>query len=427
MDFKIDKKTLKRIIFGVVGCIILYWVLSDFAKLQSVLDVFYGIVSPFAVGAVLAFIVNVPMRTFERWMKGIKKLKLRRALALVGGYVLIALILAGVLGLLIPQLIVTIRELIPEAERFFAGLQVNLNTWLADHPDLLKWVNQYVDFSKLNLSSIAQMVLSWVGNSLGTILTVTVGALKETASFFIDAFVAVVFSAYALLQKELLARQGRRLLYAYFPEGFADKTIRVLRLSNKAFSNFLSGQCVEVCILGGLFAIAMAIFGMPYIPLICVVIAVTAFVPIVGAWVGCIIGAFFIFVSDPYSWQWLWFCVMFLVIQEIENNLIYPRVVGTSIGLSGMWVLLAISVGGDLFGVFGMILMIPAAAVIYTLISEATGNRLANRKIAKNKLEPVPMEGMTFRERFKSHKKKVQKMDEAPDLDDEPINTDEQK
>jgi predicted PurR-regulated permease PerM len=260
------------------------------------------------------------MRTFERWMKGIKKLKLRRALALTGGYVLIALILAGVLGLLIPQLIATIRELIPEAEQFFAGLQANLNTWLADHPDLLKWVNQYVDFSKLNLSSIAHMVLSSVGNSLGTILTVTVGALKETASFFIDAFVAVVFSAYALLQKELLARQGRRLLYAFFPEGFADKTIRVLRLSNKAFSNFLSGQCVEVCILGGLFAIAMAIFGMPYIPLICVVIAVTAFVPIVGAWVGCIIGAFFIFVSDPYSWQWLWFCVMFLVIQEIVRQ-----------------------------------------------------------------------------------------------------------
>ena len=228
------------------------------------------------------------------------------------------------------------------------------------------------------------------------------------------------------MQKELLARQGRRILYAFFPEKFADGTVRVLRLSNKAFSNFISGQCVEVCILGCMFAVAMAIFGFPYIPLIFVVIAVTAFVPIVGAWVGCIVGAFLIFVSDPYSLQWLWFCIMFLIVQEIENNLVYPRVVGTSIGLSGMWVLLAISIGGDLLGVFGMVIMIPAAAVIYTLISEATGKRLAGKKICEDKLVAQPSESMSLRDRFKSHKKKVQKMDEAPDLD-EPLNPEEQK
>lgn len=424
MDFKIDKKTLKRIIFGVVGCIVLYWILSDFGKLKSVGDLLFGILAPFVVGAVIAFIVNVPMRTFERWMKGIKREKLRRTLALIMGYILILVILAGVLLLLIPQLIVTIQELIPEAEYFFVDLQAKLNVWLADNPQMLEWVNQHIDLSKLNLSSIVQMGLSWLGSSLGAIVTVTLGAVKETAAFFIDAFVAVVFSAYVLMQKELLARQGRRILYAFFPEKFADGTVRVLRLSNKAFSNFLSGQCVEVCILGSMFAIAMAIFGMPYIPLICVVIAITAFVPIVGAWVGCIIGAFFIFVSDPYSLQWLWFAVMFLIIQEIENNVVYPRVVGTSIGLSGMWVLLAVSVGGDLFGVFGMIIMIPAAAVIYTLLSEATQRRLSNRGIASSKLEPQPPESMSLKERFRRHKKKVQKMDEEPDLD-EPVNTEE--
>lgn len=426
MDFKIDKKTLKRIIFGVIGCIVLYWVLSDFAKVKSVFDVVYNIMAPFIVGAVIAFVVNVPMRTFERWMKGVKNEKLRRGLALACGYILILLILAGVLCLLIPQMITTIQELIPKAEVFFFNLQTNINTWLADHPNILEWVNEHIDLSKLNLSSIAQMALSWVGSSLGAILTVTVGAVKETASFFIDAFVAVVFSAYALMQKELLARQGRRILYAFFPEKFADGTVRVLRLSNKAFSNFISGQCVEVCILGCMFAVAMAIFGFPYIPLVCVVIAVTAFVPIVGAWVGCIVGAFLIFVSDPYSLQWLWFCIMFLVVQEIENNLVYPRVVGTSIGLSGMWVLLAISIGGDLLGVFGMVIMIPAAAVIYTLISEATGKRLENKHIAEDKLVAQPVESMSLRDRFKSHKKKVQKMDEAPDLDDEVI-TEEKK
>ena len=134
----------------------------------------------------------------------------------------------------------------------------------------------------------------------------------------------------------------------------------------------------------------MAIFNMPFIPLICVLIAITAFVPYVGAWVACFIGAFLIMVVDPT--KALWFMAMFLVVQEIENNLIYPKVVGTSIGLSGMWVLLAISIGGELFGVFGMIVMIPIASVIYTLLSEATEKRLQKRNVANEKLVAQPPE-----------------------------------
>ena len=178
-----------------------------------------------------------------------------------------------------------------------------------------------------------------------------------------------------------------------------------MRLTNSTFSNFLSGQCVEVCILGALFAICMAIFRMPYIPLISVVIAVTAFIPIVGAWTGCVIGAFLILVENPALA--VWFVVMFVIIQQVENSMIYPRVVGTSVGLSGMWVLVAVSVGGELMGVLGMFLMIPVVSVLYTIIKEFTNKRLRDVPVEAAKLRPQPPELYSkFKEKRKQNKEK---------------------
>jgi predicted PurR-regulated permease PerM len=205
-----------------------------------------------------------------------------------------------------------------------------------------------------------------------------------------NAVIGIVFCVYCLFQKETLARQGRKILYAFIKEKTADNVIRILRLSNTTFSNFLSGQCIEVCILGSLFAISMAIFRMPYIPLVSVLIAVTAFIPVVGAWIGCIFGAFLILVANPL--QAVWFVILFVVLQQIENNLIYPRVVGGSIGLSGMWVLIAVSIGGQLMGVAGMFLMIPVASVFYTLIREYTTHHLSLREVPPEKLEVQPPE-----------------------------------
>ena len=183
--------------------------------------------------------------------------------------------------------------------------------------------------------------------------------------------------------------------------------MRILRLANATFSNFLSGQCIEVCILGCMFAISMAIFRMPYIPLVSVLVAVTAFIPVVGAWVGCVFGAFLILVANPM--QAVWFVVMFVVLQQIENNLIYPRVVGTSIGLSGMWVLVAVAVGGELMGVAGMFLMIPITSVIYTLLRESTNKHLQTKEIPADKLKEQPPE---LTKKFKFKKKKIAKAPE---------------
>ncbi len=208
--------------------------------------------------------------------------------------------------------------------------------------------------------------------------------------------------------KERLACQGRVLLYAYLPERWADETVRILRIANSTFSNFISGQCIEVLILGSMFAVTMYLFKMPYVPLVSVLVAVTAFIPIVGAWIGCILGAFFILVNDPM--QAVWFIVLFLILQEIENNLVYPRVVGTSIGLPSMWVLFAVTIGGSLMGVAGMILMIPLFSVVYTVLREYALRRVKVRQIDPDKLRDHPPE---LKSKFKEKREVARKKREA--------------
>lgn len=387
----------------------IYWFLHAGERVSNVFALIKGILSPFVLGAALAFVINVPMRALEGKMKRISNETLRRCVALLITFVLVLIVLAVVFLLLIPQLTDTIQSLIPKLRDFIIKVEKFIVAFLNDNPELLKWLQNSTGLQNLDLAGLAEKALTVVGNSVSTILGSAFSAIGSVTSAIMNLFIAVIFAVYCLFQKETLARQGRKLLYAYLPERFCDSAVRVLRLSNSTFSNFLSGQCLEVCILGCLFAVSMAIFGMPYIPLVSVLVAVTAFIPVVGAWVGCIFGAFLILVANPM--QAVWFVIMFVVLQQIENNLIYPRVVGSSIGLSGMWVLVAVAVGGELMGVAGMFLMIPVASVIYTLIREKTNDKLLGRDIDPGKLKEQPPE---LRSKFKekrdaSKEKRAQK------------------
>ena len=401
----IDKKTLRNIFLGIGGCILFYWILHETDRLVSVYDAIMGVISPFLVGGVLAFILNVPMRSIENCLGKIEKPEIRRPVAVILTILMLLLILALVFGLLIPQVTATARSLGEKLPGFFARVQDQITLFLQNNPELLQWVYDNTNFENLNISDLVQKALGIIGDSVSSIFSGAVSAIGSVSSFMVNAVVSIVFERYCLFSKETLARQGRKLLYAFFPEKFCDVTIRVLRLTNSTFSNFLSGQCLEVCILGTMFAISMAIFRMPYIPLVSVLVAVTAFIPIVGAFVGCIFGALFILVDNPM--QAVWFVAMFLILQQIENNLIYPRVVGTSIGLPGMWVLLAVSVGGEVMGVAGMFLMIPVVAVLYVLIREITNARLELRNVDAAKLVPQPPELEShLKKRRESRKKK---------------------
>lgn len=388
---EINKKLISRIFWGVCGCIVLYWLLHDAERVRAAKATLSNVFSPFVLGGVLAFVLNVPMRFLENApFKKVKKPVLRRSLAVVLTFIFLLLIVTLVVWLLVPQLINTLNALIPALIDFATRVEAVLRDWLKENPLVLEWLNANTEFETVNWSSLVKDALSGFGNLATSVLGSAVTAVSTVFSGAFDAVIALVFCIYCLFQKETLARQCRKVLYAYCKESFADNVIRVFRLTNTTFSNFLSGQCIEVCILGLLFAVCMAIFRMPFIPLISVVIAVTAFIPIVGAWTGCILGAFLIFVQDPMLA--IWFVVMFLVIQQIENNMIYPRVVGTSVGLSGMWVLVAVAVGGELMGVVGMFLMIPIASVLYTLCKEAVNFKLAKSTVDPQKLEPQPPE-----------------------------------
>lgn len=403
---EIIKRVIKYVFWIIVGSILLYWVIGDPERYALVKEKFSGITAPFIFGSVLAFILNVPMRTFENLMMKIPRPGLRRVLAVLLTFIAVLLVIALVFLLLLPQLSDTLERLIPRLISFVTSIGNQVNKFLADNPELMAWLSENTNFENFNWSELVQKAVSILGNSLSTILAGALSTISTLSSAAMDLVIGLVFAVYCLFHKETLARQGRKLLYAFIPEKTADNVIRVVRLTNSTFSNFLGGQCIEVVILGSMFAIAMAIFGMPYIPLISVLIAVTAFIPIVGAWVGCIVGAFLIFVAEPS--QAFWFVIMFVILQQVENNLIYPKVVGTSIGLSGMWVLVAVGIGGQLMGVAGMFLMIPIVSVFYTLLQEQTNRRLSLREIDPEKLTVQPPE-LSSKLKEKLKRRKIEK------------------
>lgn len=387
---EISKKTLRNIFLCAAGCIILYWLLHETERMKSLVKAGIHVLSPFVVGAAMAFILNVPMRGIERLLKPIKQSGLRRALAIVLTLLVIVLVLTGVIELLVPQLISTVESLVETIPEFFGRVQEQVTQFLDTHPEIMVWLSNNTDFESFNWQGLIEKAVSVVSGSVSIVFDKALSAVVELSTGVFNAVLSFVFALSCLARKEILARQGRRLLYSVLPEKFADETIRIMRMTNSTFSNFISGQCLEAVILGAMFAITMLFFDMPYIPLISVIIAVTALVPIVGAFVGCIIGAFLILMVDPQLA--FFFVVMFLILQQIEGNMIYPRVVGTSIGLPGMWVLVAVAVGGDLMGVGGMLLMIPLASVVYALAREFTVKRLTAREIPLEKLQDQPPE-----------------------------------
>ena len=399
---ELNGKTLRRVFFGVAGCIVLYWLLHETASLMSLLHGITDILSPFIVGAALAFILNVPMRGYEGLLKKMAKPGLRRALALLLTVISVLLVLYGAFALLIPQIGDAFKSIAERLPVFFQNVQKMVTGYMEDNPQVMEWLSQYTDFQSMDWGELVEKAVAFVTDGLGNVMTQTVAAVITLGTGIFNGVLSVVFAIYCLVRKEILARQGRRLIYSILPERHGDEVIRVSRMTNRTFSKFISGQCLEAVILGSMFAVTMPIFNMPHVALISVIISVTALVPIVGAFAGCILGAFFILVVDPA--MAFWFVVLFLVLQQIEGNLIYPRVVGSSIGLPGMWVLVAVAVGGDLMGVGGMLLMIPLASVCYTLAREFTTKRLEARQISRDKLQEHPMDV----------KKKVRKKKNAP-------------
>ena len=356
-----NKQQVKGLLLVVCAGVAFYCILQNLGSVALAVGQILSMLSPFLLGGAMAFILNVPMRTIERGVFRGAAGKVRRPLSLLLTLIAVigVLVLAScVIGPGIGEAASSITAQIPYA---IQRLQNHLEQLSAYLPQLQEYLGT-LDFNWATISKRALEIAQAWGSGLVNSGGVLIGGVVSGVSTFV---IALIFSFYILLQKEKLSRQGRQVLYALLPERGADRALEILRLSERTFSSFLSGQCLEAIILGTLFVISMTIFRLPYALLVGVLISLTALIPIVGAFIGCAVGALLIAVTDP--WKALLFIVLFLVLQQVEGNLIYPHVVGSSVGLPSIWVLAAVTLGGKLMGIVGMLFFIPLCSVFYAL------------------------------------------------------------
>ncbi|WFA08082.1 AI-2E family transporter [Tissierella sp. Yu-01] len=381
MNFK--SKGIKNAILLVTYAIILMWLLDNIAGVGSVIRRILAIISPFIIGGALAFIMNSPMMFIEEAFFGRKSLlkntkdSIKRPISYLITLIIFIATIIIILFIIIPELTRTIQELAVKIPEVWREVQIFVVKNLIDNPQLIEWINSInVDWNSMGQSAVdflKNSAINWLSSTF-TFATSFVGGIVT----FVLAF---IFSIYLLFQKETLARQLQKLILAFTSEGVAKKIFYIGSLSNKVFANFLSGQLLEAIILGGLFLVAMTIFKFPYALMISLIIAITALVPMVGAFIGLFIGVILILV-DSTSMAF-WFIIMFLIIQQIEGNLIYPHVVGKAAGLPSIWILVAVTVGGSLMGVLGILLFIPICSILYTLLREEVNERLEEKNIRK--------------------------------------------
>lgn len=338
-----------------------------------------GIVRPFIYGAAIAFVLNIPMKAIEKGlfskMKNPKADKIKRPASIFLSFAAVILVIVTVTVTVVPQVTKTMMELGNKIPQFLVEAQIWLEQLFASQPQLLAMLEEF-DPAKMNWDSIVNTVVSFLRNGLGNVVSSTVTVASTIIGGVVNIFVALVFSFYILAQKEKLGDQCRRILRAYCSQRVYDRVLEISSLAGRNFGSFITGQCTEAVILGAMFVVAMAVFRFPYAVMVGVLIAFTALIPIVGAFIGCFVGAFLIMVDDPI--KAVWFLVLFIVLQQIEGNLIYPHVVGNSVGLPSIWVLAAVTVGGSLMGIVGMLIFIPIVSTVYALIREDVNEK--NRK-----------------------------------------------
>lgn len=374
-----NMKKIRHLIVFTALIILCFW---KYTIVFQAVKFVIGVVFPFILGGAIAFVFNVPMHFIEnrliqeKWKEKYKIVrKTARPVSLVLTIIFVIGIVGGVLFGVLPQLTGTIAKLGYSIQTFIPKVLEWANDWFHNNKEVMAYVNQL----EFNWDKVIEVAVDWVSNGAGNIVESGVTAAVNIVSGFATFFIAFVFACYILLQKEKLGVQAKKVLFAFVQKGRAEAAIEVCSLTYRTFSNFLTGQCMEAVILGTMFVIAMSIFKMPYAWLIGILIAFTALIPIFGAFIGCAVGTFLIFMIHPI--QALWFIVLFLVLQQIEGNLIYPHVVGNSVGLPSIWVLAAVSIGGSLMGVVGMLIFIPIVSVLYALFREIVYLKLKKNNI----------------------------------------------
>lgn len=377
----LNRENMKKLMFLIAFTILLLVGVQRLDAVLGAVKFLWGITFPFALGGAIAFILNVPMTALENWLfpkERIGKSRLRQKLARPLSMILAILLVLGVISLVIfvvvPELGNTVVGLGASVEAFLPKAQEWLEDIFQNNEQIVTWIESL----EMNWEKAVETAWNFFRSGAGSVLSSTMTVAKTIISAVTNFFIGSVFACYVLLQKEKLGEQCRKLLRAVFPKKQVDYILHVCSLSHRTFSSFITGQCMEAVILGAMFFVAMSLLRFPYALLVGVLVAFTALIPIFGAFIGCVVGAFLILMVNPA--QALGFIILFQVLQQIEGNLIYPRVVGNSVGLPAIWVLVAVTVGGNLMGIVGMLIFIPMVSVLYTLLREWMYRRLEEKK-----------------------------------------------
>ncbi|OLS02652.1 AI-2E family transporter [Tissierella creatinophila] len=377
MEIKTNR--MKRLMFLIFFAILIWWIFDNIKFVGKGFNLFLGIIAPFIVGLVIAFILNKPMSFIEEKLfykgkvfGGLKE-KYKRPISFLLTLILFIVTIAVVLALVIPNLIGAGEELADKLPRYWKNMQEYIEKSSIKYSKINDLI-QDIDFDEINkniYSFVKGGLLNWLGSTFSVFSSV-VGVMVSSALGF-------VFAVYFLLQKETLIQGLKKLIYAIFPLKVARKICYIGTVTRNSFSQFLTGQTLDALILGGLFFVAMMIFRFPYALMVSIIIAISAFIPIVGSFVGLFIGAFLIFVESPKMAGF--FIILFFTLQQIEGNLIYPKIVGKASGLSSVWILAAVTLGGSLMGIVGIILFVPLFSVIQKLLSEYVDEKLKEKEI----------------------------------------------
>lgn len=369
-----QKPENKKTLFTITYTLILVFVLYRISDIYGIFRNLLYIVQPFLIGAGLAFILSIPLNFLERKFKGLK-----RPISLLLTFLIFILVITILLFLVIPKLAETFTTIINTVPSAID----NLNNFIQSQNINWSWVHDMITESEFDWKSLSNQALSIVKGSFGNIFSSTFGVLSSVAQGVVSIAISFIFAAYILISKEKLSIQLKKLMYAFLPEKFVDESIKIGKLTHKTFSSFFTFQLLECVILGFMFLISMVILDIPYALLISILIGVLALIPIFGLFIAFIVASLLIVMVNPI--KVIIFAILFLILQQIEGNLIYPRVVGKSIGLPPIWVIVVITIGANVMGILGIILFIPLSSVVYTVLSSVVRRRIKEKKISKSK------------------------------------------
>lgn len=380
-DLEKNKKTIMQLILFTVV------IIFAFVNIESLWNFFMYIIKvfmPFIIGAIIAFVLNVLLNVVEN--KLFKKLnekdskiwkRIKRPTSVITTFVIIIAIIAFVLGLLIPQLQNTVEIFTENIDSYKEQSVELLDKIGISNKDIKKFTN--------GLDDIQGELTTYLDNNKEEIMQTTVGVASTVIGTITSFVLGIVFAIYILLKKEDLSRQSKKILKAYLPEKREKRIREICEVSNTTFGNFISGQCLEALIIGILCFIGMLILQIPYASTISVLVGFTALIPVFGAFIGTAIGAFLILMVDPT--KAIIFIIFIIILQQIEGNLIYPKVVGKSVGLPGLWVMVAVTVGASIAGILGMLVSVPLCSVLYGIIKTNVNDRIDEKNKQKVKVK----------------------------------------